>query len=66
MNRKCVTLRECQDRFISKFHPIAFVAGIRFSRLSCKLSVFDPICIKSFMLILFYHRISPENLSVEF
>jgi hypothetical protein len=36
-----------------------------FSRLSRKLSVFDPICIKSFMLI-FDHRISPESLSVEF
>jgi hypothetical protein len=32
--------------------------------LSRKLSVFDPICIKSFMLI-FDHRNSPESLSVE-
>jgi hypothetical protein len=52
-------------RLINKFHPIAFVAGKIFSRLSRKLSIFDPICIKSFMLI-FDHRISTESLSVEF
>jgi hypothetical protein len=36
-----------------------------FSRLSRKLIIFDPICIKSFMLI-FDHRICPESLSGEF
>jgi hypothetical protein len=36
-----------------------------FCRLFRKLSGFDPIRIKSFMLI-FYHRISPKSLLVEF
>jgi hypothetical protein len=52
-------------RLINKFHPIAFVAGKTFSRLPRKLSIFNPICIKRFMIIL-DHRISPESLSVEF
>jgi hypothetical protein len=36
-----------------------------FCRLSRKLSIFYPICIKSFMPI-FDHRIGPESLFVEF
>jgi hypothetical protein len=36
-----------------------------FSRLSPKQSIFDPICIKSFMLI-FDDRICPESWSIEF
>jgi hypothetical protein len=48
--------------FINKFHPIAFVAGKIFNRLSRKLSVFDPICIKSFMFI-FDHRIIDHRIN---
>jgi hypothetical protein len=61
----CTSLIFIFVRFIKKFHQISFVAGRIFSRLSRKLSIFDPICIKSFMLI-FDHRIYPESLSVEF
>jgi hypothetical protein len=52
--------------FHQKFQAIPFLLLVElFSRLSLKLSIFDLICINSFMLI-FDHRICPESLSVEF
>jgi hypothetical protein len=51
--------------FHQKIRPDSFCCVEIFSRLSRKVSIFDPICIKSFMLI-FDHRICPESLSVEF